>query len=63
MQYLINNNFIEGEENCNCEKNLLELVNNSIYFREKSGFKLYEAPHSEANGECDSNSSTYNFDF
>ena len=59
----VNKNFIDGEENCNYEKYLLELVNNSIYFREKSGFKLYEAPQSEANGECDSNSPTYKFDF
>lgn len=30
----VNKSFIDGEENCNYEKYLLELVNNSIYFRE-----------------------------
>lgn len=59
----INKNFIDGEENCNYEKYLLELANNSIYFREKSSFKQYEFPSSEANGECDCNSLTYRFDF
>ena len=34
----INKNFIKDEENCNYEKYLLELVNKSIYFREKSNF-------------------------
>ncbi len=56
-------NFIAGEDNCNYEKYLLELVNKSIYFREKSNFRIYEPPLSESNGECDCNSLTYKFDF
>lgn len=59
----INKNFIENEDKCSYEKYLLELVNNSIYFREKSNFEMYEPPESEAYGECDCNSSFYKFDF
>ena len=59
----LNTNFITGEENCNYEKYLLELVNHSIYFREKSNFEEYTNPPSEANGECDCNSPTYQMDF
>ena len=59
----INKNFIKGEENCNYEKYLLELVNNSIYFRKKAGFERYEAPSSEAKEECDCNSPDYKLDF
>lgn len=59
----INKNFIDGEEACNYENYLLELVNNSLYFREKSSFKKYEPPQSESNGECDCNSPTYELDF
>ncbi|HCU2761025.1 TPA: hypothetical protein OUL20_000874 [Clostridioides difficile] len=43
----INKNFIKDEENCNYEKYLLELVNKSIYFREKSNFAEYVPPKSE----------------
>lgn len=59
----INKNFIENEENCNYEKYLLELINQSAYFRKKSNFEIYKPPESEANGECDCNSSVYKFDF
>ena len=34
----INKNFIENEENCNYEKYLLELINQSAYFRKKVEF-------------------------
>lgn len=59
----INKNFIDGEDACNYENYLLELVNNSLYFREKSNFEEYEPPKSESNGECDCNSLTYKLDF
>lgn len=59
----INKNFIVGEKKCNYEKYLLELINNSIYFREKSNFKEYIHPDSESNGECDCISPTYEMDF
>ncbi|HBG4827881.1 TPA: hypothetical protein KQF10_002478 [Clostridioides difficile] len=59
----INKNFIINEENCNYEKYLLELVNKSIYFREKSNFAEYTPPKSENHGECDCNSPNYQMDF
>lgn len=59
----INQGFIRNEENCNYEKYLLELVNESIYFREKANFEAYKAPVSEACGECDCISSSYEMDF
>ncbi len=59
----INKGFVNGEENCNYEKYLLELVNNSIYFRIKSNFEEYIYPKIESNGECDCISETYKMDF
>lgn len=59
----INKNFIDGEDACNYENYLLELVNNSLYFRKKSNFEEYEPPQSESNGECDCNSLAYKLDF
>ncbi len=59
---LINKGFIRGELDCNYEKYLLELVNNSRWFSEKypGGF---ESPISEANGECDAVNPYYQLDF
>lgn len=60
---LINKNFVPGDENCNYEKYLLELVNESLFFKEKSKYKMYTAPKSESKGECDCISDDYTFDF
>lgn len=59
----VNKDFIIGEDDCNYEKYLLELVNNSIYFREKSNFIEYKKPKSESKGECDCISPDYQMDF
>lgn len=59
----INKNFIKDEENCNYEKYLLELVNESIYFRKKADFQEYVSPQSEHHGECDCISPAYQMDF
>ena len=59
---LINKGFVRGEPDCNYEKYLLELVNNSRWFSEKypGGFV---SPISEANGECDAVNPYYQLDF
>lgn len=60
---LIITGFVENENRCNYEKYLLEFVNKSRYFLNKSGNQLYYAPLSEANGEYDCISDTYELDF
>jgi len=59
---LINKNFVQGEQKCNYEKYLLELVNKSLWFSEHfpGGFV---SPTSEANGECDAINENYRLDF
>lgn len=59
----VNKHFIPNEESCDYEKYLIELVNDSIYFRKKSKFQLYTSPISESCGECDCNSQSYKMDF
>lgn len=55
-------NFVEGEEDCNYEKYLLELLNHSNYF-EKKGKGEYCHPTEESHGECDAISPNYELDF
>lgn len=55
--------FIKGEKQCNYEVYLLEFVNKSSFFRNKSNGENYIKPQSESNGECDCNSSIYELDF
>lgn len=55
-------NFVDGEEDCNYEKYLLELLNLSNYF-EKKGKGEYCHPAEESHGECDAISSNYEVDF
>lgn len=59
---LINKGFVRGEPDCNYEKYLLELLNNSLWFSENfpGGFI---SPKSEANGECDAVNPYYQLDF
>ena len=59
----VNKGFIYNEEACDYEKYLLELVNDTIYFREKSKFQVYTRPKSESCSECDCNSESYKMDF
>lgn len=55
-------NFVYGEDDCNYEKYLLELLNHSTYFKEK-GKGEYCHPIEESHGECDAISSNYELDF
>lgn len=59
----VNKNFVPNEEACDYEKYLIELINDSIYFREKSKFQVYTRPISESCSECDCNSQSYKMDF
>lgn len=60
---MIIKNYVIGDENCNYEKYLLEIVNASQVFRLLSGGKEYTAPDNEAHGENDANSEGYSLDF
>lgn len=55
-------NFVDGEEDCNYEKYLLELLNHSNYFKKK-GKGEYCHPPEESHGECDAISPNYELDF
>lgn len=59
---LIIKNFVVGEEKCNYEQYLLELLNHSLWFQHyhPGGFS---APNSEAHGECDAFNNDYKIDF
>ncbi|SHO48699.1 hypothetical protein [Anaerocolumna xylanovorans] len=53
---LIIKDFVKGEPECNYENYLLEIVNKSSFFREKSEEENFVSPQIESNGECDCNS-------
>lgn len=55
--------FIKNEMACNYENYLLEFVNESTFFRNKSKGEMYEAPLKEDQGQCDCISSVYQMDF
>lgn len=59
---LIITDFVHGEDKCNYELYLLELINTSKWFSEKypGGF---QKPASESNGECDAVNENYQLDF
>lgn len=57
------NKFVGNEEDSNYEVFLLEYLNQSKYFQNKSKHERYLAPKSESNGECDAISLSYNIDF
>ncbi len=59
---LIIKNFVDGDKNCNYENYLLELINVSKLFRDKSPCGFHKSS-SESNGECDAISETYQLDF
>jgi hypothetical protein len=60
---LINKNFVEGETECNYELYLLELINESMWFRKNVDFKEYIRPPKEDAGECDCYAGEYGLDF
>ena len=59
--YIIKN-FVGGEDNCNYEIYLLELLNSSAWF---SAHYLggFTKPNSESHGECDAINQIYQIDF
>ena len=59
---LIISDFVKNEPDCNCEKYMLEFLNKSPFFLEKSAGKPYSAPLSESHGEYDYNSDAYKVD-
>ena len=60
---LLIKNFIEGYDKCNYEIYLLEFINSSLYFLEKSNYEKYVKPLSEEKGQCDCISKKYKLDF
>ena len=56
-QYIIKN-FVKGEKDCDYEKYLLELINESRYFE-----GVFHSPKTENFGECDAISNNYQIDF
>lgn len=60
---LICKGFINGMADCDYEIYLREVVNASVFFREKSKGKEYTAPPEEAHGEWDCISDSYSLDF
>ena len=57
------NDFVTNEKSCNYEFYLLEYVNISQYFQEKSKYLEYKKPRSESNSEPDAITLLYNIDF
>ena len=60
---LIVKNFVKGDKNCNYEKYLLELINESQYFWEKFNHIPFVKPKKEDAGESDCYSGNYGLDF
>lgn len=60
---LINEGFVQRNPNSNYEKYLLEFVNSSPFFLEKSKGQLYTSPESEERGQCDCISDNFTLDF
>lgn len=59
---LVISGFIPNDPNCNCEKYILEFINKSSFFLNKSKGQQYSPPPSEASGECDYNTDSYLLD-
>lgn len=55
--------FVNGNPNSSEEKYLLEFVNASRYFRQKSNGEIFCSPPGQSNGECDCISKSYKLDF
>lgn len=60
---LVIKNIVHGDNKCNYELYLLELVNKSSYFLNLSHGCNYNLPKNESNGECDCISEAYQLDF
>lgn len=56
-------NFVKNEKNSNYEIFLLEYLNKSKFFQEKSGNTNYISPSNESNGECDAITPKFQIDF
>lgn len=59
---LIISDFVKKDTDCNCERYMLEFLNKSPFFLEKSAGQPYSAPLSEAHAEYDFNSDAYKVD-
>lgn len=55
--------FVTGETNCNYELYLIELINNSDVFMQKSNGELFKWQANQAHGESDAFTETYSVDF
>lgn len=55
--------FVYNDTNCDYEKYLLEFINTSTYFLEKSKGEHYTKPASEESAQCDCISPSYQLDF
>ena len=60
---LIINDFVKGEPECNYERYLVEMINHSKLFMQKSGGKPFQWEECQAHGECDAVSENYSVDF
>ena len=59
---LIIEGYVKGEDKCNYEKYLIELLNNSQWMRKKY-INDFKAPKDQSHGECDAYSDDYGIDF
>lgn len=60
---LIIKNFVRNEKECNYEKYMLQFVNESEYFLNKSNGMRYVSPENETFGQCDCITNSYQMDF
>ncbi|KXT77665.1 hypothetical protein [Streptococcus sp. DD13] len=60
---VILNNFVTNEPESNYEYFLLDFLNHSKYFQEKTNHQTYQKPLTESNSECDAINSRYSIDF
>lgn len=59
---LVNSDFVKGDERCNYELYIMEIINASKYFS-KCMSGPFHPPKSESNGECDAYAGSYGLDF
>lgn len=60
---LLIKNFVENDSDSNYEKYLVEFINSSPFFLEKSNNQMYVHSEKQSNGECDCVSDRYKIDF
>ena len=60
---LIIRNYVEGDDKCNYELYLMELVNSSQFFLSKNDGHVYHMPDKQDHSECDCIGQSYEIDF